>query len=115
MDIQVERRQQALVISLAGSFDALTAGEAERTIGMHLDTGQQTVVLDLSQVDFMSSSGIRVLLTLLKKSRSLGGGFCLAAPQPGVQHTLEIAGLVRVLQVYPSLEEAVRSFNPPAP
>jgi anti-anti-sigma factor len=115
VDIRVERHQQTMVISLAGSFDAVTAGQAERTIGMQLDTGQQPLVLDLSQVDFMSSSGIRVLLTLLKKSRSLGGGFCLAAPQPGVQHTLEIAGLVRVLQVYPSLEEAERSFNPPAP
>lgn len=115
MDIRVEQHQQTVVISLAGSFDAVTAGQAECTIGTQLDTGQQPVVLDLSRVDFMSSSGIRVLLTLLKKSQKLGGGFCLAAPQPGVQRTLEIAGLVRVLQVYPSLEEAVRSFNSLAP
>jgi stage II sporulation protein AA (anti-sigma F factor antagonist) len=63
----------------------------------------------------MSSSGVRVLLSMVKKGRELGGDLRLAAAQPGAQRTLEISGLVRVLNVYPSVEEAVRSFGPQQP
>jgi anti-anti-sigma factor len=111
MEIQSEFNRETLIIALAGSFDALTAGEAQSDIGAQLEAGQGRVVLDLGQVDFMSSSGVRVLLETLRKSRSLGGDLRLAGAQLGVQRTLEISGLVRVLGVYPSVEEAVRSFG----
>jgi anti-anti-sigma factor len=115
VEIQSERRQQTLVISLVGSLDALTADQAHGYIGAQFDAGQQQVVLDLCRVDFMSSSGVRVLLKMLKRSRGVGGGLRLAAAQPGVQRTLEISGLVRVLEVYGSVEEAVHSFGAPEP
>ena len=115
MEIQSEQHQHTLVISLAGSLDALTANQAGRYIGAQLDGGQRQVVLDLHRVDFMSSSGVRVLLQMLRQSRGMGGDLRLAAPQPGVQRTLEISGLVPVFQVYPSAEGALRSFAPPEP
>jgi anti-sigma B factor antagonist len=115
MEIQSERHQQTLVISLAGSLDALTAIQAQDAIGTQLNGGEQQVVLDLGRVDFMSSSGIRILLELLKRSRGTGGDLRLAATQPGVQRTLEISGLARLLKMYPSVEEAVRSFEPQEP
>lgn len=111
VDIQSERRYQTLVIYLTGSFDALTADEAQNYIATQFDGGQQQVVLDLSQVDFMSSAGVRVLLEMLKTGRGIGGDLRVAAAQPGVERTLELSGLVRVLKVYPSLEEAVLSFE----
>ena len=115
MEIQSEQRQKTLIISLVGSLDALTADQAHGFIGAQLDGGQQRVVVDLSQVDFMSSAGIRVLLDMLKRSRGLGGDLRLAATQPGVQRTLEMSGMVRVLKVYPSVEEAVGSYEPQEP
>jgi len=111
MEIQFERYQQTLVISLAGSLDALTADQAWGTIGTQLNGGEPQVVLDLGQVGFMSSSGIRMLLEMLKQSRGMGGDLRLAAVQPGVQRILEISGLARLLKIYPSVEEAVRSFG----
>jgi anti-anti-sigma factor len=115
MEIQSEGHQQTLVISLVGSLDVLTANQAQGTIGTQLDGGEQQVVLDLSRVDFMSSSGIRMLLDVLKQSRGIGGDLRLAAPQPGVLRTLEVSGLVRLFKIYPSVEEAVRSFGPQEP
>ncbi len=115
MEIRSERHQQILVISLAGSFDAMTADQVQSYIGTQFDRGQQQVVLDFSRVDFMSSSGVRVLLEMLRRGRGLGGDLRLAAAQPGVERTLEISGLVRVLEMYASVEEAVRSFGPQEP
>lgn len=111
MDIQSEHRQSTLVISFSGSIDALTADQADSFISTQLDQGQQQIALDLGHVDFMSSAGIRVLLDMLKRSRAMGGDLRLAATQPGVQRTLEISGMVRVLKVYPTVEEAVHSYD----
>ena len=111
MEIQSEQIQHTLTISLTGSFDALTADQVEKYVGARLDGGQQQVILDLSQVDFMSSAGIRVLLDMTKKGRGMGGDLRLAAAQPGVQRTLDLSGLVRVIKVYASLEEAVDSYR----
>ena len=107
MEILSERRQEALIISFSGDLDAQTAGQAHAFIDGQLDGSQQQVVVDLSQVGFMSSAGIRVLLDLLRKNRRMGGDLCLAATQPGVQRTLELAGMERVLEVYPTVDEAV--------
>jgi anti-anti-sigma factor len=111
LDIQLEQRQENLIISFLGSLDALTADQAHRFVGQQLDGGHRQIVIDLGKVDFMSSAGIRVLLDMLKRSRGMGGDLRLAATQPGVQRTLEVSGMVRVLRVYPSAEEAVRSYE----
>ena len=110
MDINSDQHPQALVISLAGSFDALTAAEARKAIGTQIEAGQQRIVLDLSQVDFMSSAGVRVILEMLKSSRQMGGELRIAAAQPTVDQTLEISGLVRVLKTYPTISAALRDF-----
>ena len=115
MEIQSERDQQPLVISLAGSLDALSADHPLKAIAARLQGERQQVVLDLGQVDFLSSSGIRVLVEILKQSRGKGGDARLAAAHPGIQRTLEISGLARLVKIYPSVEEAVRSFGSPAP
>ena len=115
MEIQSEQRQETLIISPVASLDALTADQAHSYIGAQLDGGQQQIVVDLGQVDFMSSAGIRVRLDQLQRSRGIGGDLRLAATQPGVQRTLELSGMVRVLRVYPSVEDAVRSYAPQEP
>jgi stage II sporulation protein AA (anti-sigma F factor antagonist) len=115
VEIQSEQRQQTIVISLTGSFDAMTADQVRSTIRRQFDEGQRQVVLDMSHVDFMSSSGVRVLLEMLKTGRGMGGDLHLAAAQPGVQRVLEISGLVRVIKVFASLEKAVGSFGPSEP
>ncbi len=111
MEIRSERHQQILVISLAGSLDALTADQTREAIAALLRGEEPQVVLDLCQVDFMSSSGIRMLMEILRLSRGLGGDVRLAAAQPGVQRTLEMSGLARLVKTFPSVEEAVRSFG----
>jgi anti-anti-sigma factor len=112
VDIQSKEQGGALVISLAGSVDSLTAGSAQNYIGAKFDRGQRQIVLDLDRVDFMSSSGLRLLVNMLKRSHDVGGGFRLASVPPNVRRTLEISGLERILDIYRSVEEAVGSFGP---
>ena len=111
LDIHSEQHRQALIISLAGSFDALTADEARSAIGMQIGEGRQQIVLDLSQVEFMSSAGLRAILAALKEARQHGGDLRLAAAQPGVEKILKISGFTSILKAYPSVDEALSSFT----
>jgi anti-anti-sigma factor len=111
MEIVARRVGQVLVVSVEGSIDALTAVDFADFLTAQLDQGQKQFVLDLDKVDFMSSAGLRGILHLLRESRQRGGDVCLAAVQPGVRKTLEIAGLWRIVENCPSVDEAVASFE----
>ena len=111
MEIVARQVGQVLVISVEGSIDALTAVDFSDFLAAQLDQGQTQFVLDLDNVDFMSSAGLRGILHLLRGSRRRGGDVCLAAVQPGVRKTLEIAGLWRIVAHYPGVDEAVASLE----
>ena len=110
MDIHVEQFGEIAVVSIAGDIDALTADESNAFLTAQLDSGREQLVLDLGRVELMSSSGIRLLLEIVKKSREQGGDLRLAQAPAGVTRTLEITGLARILKAYPSVDEALASF-----
>jgi anti-anti-sigma factor len=111
MDIRADRRNQVSVISITGSVDALTAGEVSAFLTGQIRDGQARIVMDLAQVDFMSSAGLRAILAALKESRQEGGDLRLAAAQPGVDKVLHLSGFTTILKAYPTVEEAIKSFS----
>jgi anti-sigma B factor antagonist len=66
-----------------------------------------TLVMDLSGVPFIDSSGIAVLLEYLRDAGEFGGQFCLAAPTDHVRHVFEITRLNEALPVFADVAEAV--------
>jgi stage II sporulation protein AA (anti-sigma F factor antagonist) len=111
MDIVVNQVGQVSLISVVGSVDALSSPDVEACLQSQLDSGQAQLVLDLSEVDFMSSAGLRVILLIVHKSREVGGDLRLAAAQPGVEGVLSLVGITQILQVFGTVEEAVASFG----
>jgi len=112
MEITATLLNQTVVVSIVGSVDALTAGDVDHYLSAQADSGQKQIVADLSQMDFMSSAGLRALLHALRESRQRGGDLRLAAARPGVDHTLSISGFSSILQSFPTVEKAVASFGP---
>ena len=112
MEITATRLDQVVVVAIAGSVDALTASELDHYLSAQVDGGEKQIVADLSQVDFMSSAGLRAILHALKESRQRGGDLRLAAARPGIDHTLKISGLSSILQSFPTVDQAVASFGP---
>jgi anti-sigma B factor antagonist len=66
-----------------------------------------SLVVDLSGVPFIDSSGIAVLLEYLRDAAEFGGQFCLAAPTDHVRHVFEITRLDKALPVFANVAEAV--------
>jgi|tagenome__1003787_1003787.scaffolds.fasta_scaffold17603047_2 anti-sigma B factor antagonist len=74
-----------------------------------LDDGADRLVVDLAAVTFCDSSGLSVFVQLHRRAAARGGSFALAAVQPPVRMVLQATNLDRLLEVHPTVDEAVRA------
>jgi len=73
----------------------------------------QLLVLDLTNVEYISSAGLRVMIAQLKKYTRVSKLIVLAAPQVKVMQTIELAGLEIVLDIYNDVETAKNAYTKP--
>jgi anti-sigma B factor antagonist len=95
------------VVSVRGEIDIATAPTLRHPLITLVENGRHHLVLDLSGVGFMDSSGLGVLIRVLPHVQSRGGTMRLAQLQPNVLRILRIAGLTQVFPVYDTPAEAL--------
>lgn len=110
MQIETQEHKRVVVVTVEGRIDSATAGEFEDALNEFTQQGKNNIVLDLSDVDFISSAGLRVLVTARKAVKGAGGEIVFANSSEQVLETLEIAGLDVLFDQYPDRETAVGSF-----
>jgi anti-anti-sigma factor len=117
MEITSEILASCAVVRPAGTLDRRTAPDLEAALQALTGQGHSRIVLDLGGVGEMSSAGLRVVISAAKLLRSerIGGDLRLAAPGDRVVQVLELAGLLPVLKVFTTSQEAIASFaeSPP--
>lgn len=116
MNLQPRRVGAALVLKPAGLIDHLSATSFEATLGPQLQQckcGGDTVVLDLADLEYISSAGLRVLMLAAKQVKAAGGRILLAAPQPVVREILEISRFNLVFELADSVDAAVAAAGAP--
>jgi anti-sigma B factor antagonist len=102
----VEAVGDARVVKLAGELDLYNAGEVREALSRAAADGPQRIVVDLSEVEFIDSTALGVLIearTKLDNRRAL----MLAAPALETRRVLEISGLDRLFTVHQSVPEAL--------
>lgn len=110
MKIETEDREIALVVSISGSVDGLTADTLLETLRGHVEGGHTRVVADLGGVEYTSSAGLRALLATVKEARRRGGDLRLAEVRPNVRKVLDLSGFTSILKLYDDVDAAVDSF-----
>lgn len=90
----------------AGSAPTITAAFSEQ-----VQKGRVNLIFDMSQVSFMSSAGLRIILGNIKETRALGGDFRIVAPPPKVVKILKLAGFLNVVKSCATIDEAVASYG----
>jgi anti-sigma B factor antagonist len=111
MEIKHVEKGTALVVSILGSLDALTAPQLTEFLAQQLAEGRANLIADLAALDYTSSAGLRVLLNTTKEARQRGGDVRLAAVQTNVQKVFELSGFTSILKFYPDVQSAVESFK----
>ncbi|HET9909799.1 MAG TPA: STAS domain-containing protein [Anaerolineales bacterium] len=94
------------LIKLTGRFDTTGTGEIETKFSGYCAGEKCRIAVDLSDVDFLASIGIRLLLLTAKSVASRGGKMVLESPIPEVQNVLELTGIPALIPVYSYLESA---------
>jgi anti-anti-sigma factor len=110
VEISLQEYKRVAVFTVTGRIDSATAAELETSIQSAIDKGHKHLILDLSAVDFLSSSGLRVMVNTLKTLRKVGGELCVAQPSERVASSLSIAGLDALFHSFESREAAIASF-----
>jgi anti-sigma B factor antagonist len=113
MKVQYEATKIAnkLILKIQGDLIGDDAGP--KLVEMVSDTineGIKICIIDLSQVRYISSSGIGVLITMLTKMRNAGGDVFLTSPSEHVKKLLIITKLNNIFTVYDSLDEALNGI-----
>ena len=104
-------RELALV-SVSGELDLHTAGCLEARIEEADTVGAGTVLVDLSEISFIDSSALEVLVRESKRLEGRGHSLVLVTNDPRTRRILEVTGLDRVLRAYATLQDALTELAP---
>ena len=105
-----ENSASTQVFHLQGRLDSAAAPARERELQTIMATGVANLVIDLTEVSFLSSAGLRVLLVGAKACRAAGGQAVLVGPQESVTQVLQMSGFDRLLKVFADRQSALASL-----
>lgn len=107
MEIATQDRDGGvLVVAVRGDLNAASCGRLEQELNARMDAGRNRLVLDLGEVRYVSSAGLRVFLLAARKAGK-AGKFVLARPAEAVRGVLEMTGFLGIMTVEADLEAAV--------
>lgn len=107
MEIKEEKRGNVKIVGLRGRLDANTSPSVEKQLQAFMDQGEKRLVFDLSELTYISSVGLRVLIVVAKDIQKVNGKLALARLNERIHEILKIAGFTRIFSIYPTCEEAV--------
>jgi anti-anti-sigma factor len=105
--LSVEDLGSYCLVRLEGELDVLTTAKLRAALNeLLVDAGQVHLVVDLTSLTFMDSSGLGALVRAQRQARGLRGSFAVVCPEGPVLRVLALTGLVHVLRVFGSLDAA---------
>jgi len=108
-DYSLEGRTRVIVVE--GEIDLYTAPLLEERTTHVLEEGARHMVVDLSRVGFIDSTGLGILVDALKRLRRSGGTLSLVVTDYDIERLFELSGLKSSFQMYRSREEALESLE----
>lgn len=101
-----------LVVYLEGRLDVSVANQVEENLSELIDNGGYTqVLLNMKDVDYMSSSGFRACISTLRKLNSKGGTLKISNIKPAVKRIFDVIELTSLFDIYETENEALASFK----
>lgn len=111
MEVTSQQFRRCSMVKAGGRIDAATTPQLQEAFDALTGDGQYRLVFDMSDVEFISSVGLRALVTTRKTCRRYNrGDLILAAPSENARRTLKLAGFYSLFDVYDTPIEAVGSF-----
>ena len=112
MEIKSEKLKRCEVVTVSGRIDSSTAPELENTLLGLVQAGQYHIVVNLRNADYISSAGLKAMLSALMKVRKAipPGNVVISEIKPELKYNFELVGFDRLFAFYDSDSQAVGSF-----
>ena len=107
-----DRRNRSLILEVEGRIDTGATTRLREALRSFLKDGFLHMIVDLSEVDYVSSAGWGVLLSETMAYRKKGGDLCLAGLSAHAREMFDLLELHCTLQTYPSTKEALEAVPP---
>ena len=99
LDIDLETVENKIILRISGRIDAVTAPALEKKINTLIDENHLFLLVDFAKIDYLSSAGLRLLLSETKKLKAKKGFFVLFSINEDIAEIIKIAGFERVLNI----------------
>ncbi len=110
MEIQTRKEKGGVVVSVKGRMDAVTAPEFEKNVIDLISKGEKIFVLNFVGLDYISSAGLRSILTIAKKLKEKEGKILFAGLRGPVEEVFKVSGFPSMFKVFDSEESALREI-----
>lgn len=107
MNIDVKKENNALVVTVSERIDSVTAPDLGKKLNELIEQGSITFVLDFSNLDYISSAGLRTILVTAKNLESKGGKILIASLNSILKELFEISGFATLFKIFDSTEDAL--------
>ena len=110
MEISTKSYKRVSVVTVAGRIDSTNASEFGSELKSIADASGHNMILDLAGIEYVSSMGVREMITAMKAARKKGGEVSLANPSDIAAEVIQIAGLNHVFTIHDDVVTAVGSY-----
>jgi len=107
MELSAKKEEKGVVIHVTGRMDAVSSPDFEKAMDAWIEKGETTLVVDGSNLEYISSSGLRSVLIIAKKLKTREGRILLTSLTSVVKEVFEISGFSTIIPIYDSLEDAM--------
>jgi anti-sigma B factor antagonist len=109
MEIIESKNGNLFVIELNGRLDATNYADVEKRLLEIVNSGEINILVDFKNLEYISSSGLRVLLMILKKVTAQKGSFLLCSLNDNIKQIFDISGFTSIFSIFNSREDALKS------
>lgn len=94
MNTKIEEKEGKLVVTLEGEMDTAAAMEAEATLQSLYNTNGRDVIIECEKLEYIASSGLRILLGILKGAKTAGSNVVLRHVNDDIQSVFKLTGFI---------------------
>jgi len=109
--MDIKKHGNITVVPMPVRFDAHSSREVENLLQKLIERGSKAVLCNFKQTEYISSAGLRVLLSAMKKLKKSEGQFYLCSPSSFVQEVFETSGLASILKIFITEREALDNMS----
>ena len=111
MQVQESKRGAVLVVAAEGRLDGSTADAFQDRLSAAVERGETDILLDFSDLAYISSAGLRILLVTAKRLKEGNGQFAVCGLTDSVTSVFNVSGFNTIIRIFPDQAAALASFS----